>query len=726
MGFFILNETSPIYNNKQGVFARIDLKPKGVNLHYIFQKKNRWALNPKFEHINHSNSPNCKLIETKDRNKISYLFVITIKDINKGEQITINYNELPEEIKENINDKLGDPIYNKGEKKILEAGVSNSLRYVKSSKELIEKYKEKYSRLKHVRTSEENEGIMCLDKDKFVGIIQWDINTKYIVALEVIPEYRKKGIGRKLLDIAYKNGIKKLSVNKNNQNAIDLYKSIKFKKADEDNFMYYMVKESGNINEISLSEGFLDSNRKYKCPFCDYRNTKAKLITHIEKEHQDMIPKNYTAARILFNHLNNKEHGSCIVCKRETKWREDLYRYDRLCGRKKCSDIFNEKMGFGMQKKYGTKNLLSNPEHQKKMLKGRHISGKYKFSDNGVLDYVGSFEHSFLEFFDKILGCKSSDLRSPGPVISYEYNGKILNWITDFYYIPFNLIIEIKDGGDNPNTRDMKEYREKQIAKEKALKNLNSYNYIRLTNNNFKQLIETMMKVKEQMQDSSSQSQMIMDINESFNMGGAMPPANRPESNVFIIPCFINNTFVGSTLSTDKYLRTLYRVQDDALFKDNLQYLYNYDYKLYKVVKNNEKVEDIINYKGMITNKKDYFYTAITGKPLLDDDQFEFEECFERVEDPYINMINELRNIYESMMYQANILMESDISLDIINESLIEEKNKRLIGFNNIDIKQDMDGYFLCNTLTNCRSKSYTSINEIPDSQYLNIENMKL
>lgn len=97
---------------------------------------------------------------------------------------------------------------------------------------------------------------------------------------------------------------------------------------------------------------------------------------------------------------------------------------------------------------------------------------------------------------DQFFGVKSDDLIAPGPVIDYEYNGKAHKWITDFYYEPYNLVFDIKDGGDNPNTRDMKEYREKQVAKEKAIAKTGEYNYIRLTDNKMDQMIELMMELK--------------------------------------------------------------------------------------------------------------------------------------------------------------------------------------------------------------------------------------
>ena len=51
------------------------------------------------------------------------------------------------------------------------------------------------------------------------------------------------------------------------------------------------------------------------------------------------------------------------------------------------------------------------------MLAGRKISGKYKFRDGTLKDYCGSYELTALEFMDKVLEIKSSD-------ILYQYNNE--------------------------------------------------------------------------------------------------------------------------------------------------------------------------------------------------------------------------------------------------------------------------------------------------------------
>lgn len=253
--------------------------------------------------------------------------------------------------------------------------------------------------------------------------------------------------------------------------------------------------------------------KRYKCPYCEYRGYRVDLVEHVDEKHEDMIPKDYSSSRVVYNAINKKEHGSCMICHKETEWDENKQRYNTLCGSKKCKDEYVKIVRSRMVKKYGTDNLLRDPNFQKKMLENRSISGKYKFEDGGVVGYVGSYEKKFLEFMDKFLHIKSYDIISPGPTIPYHYNGKEHLWITDFIYEPYNLVFDVKDGGDNPNTRDMKEYREKQTAKEKAIAEYGDYNYIRLTDNKFEQLISIFMELKEKADDKP-----IIRINESFLM----------------------------------------------------------------------------------------------------------------------------------------------------------------------------------------------------------------
>lgn len=268
------------------------------------------------------------------------------------------------------------------------------------------------------------------------------------------------------------------------------------------------------MNNCILLES--SQERRYKCPFCDERYVKTKLVDHIDNKHQNMIPEGYTSARVVFNMINKKEHGTCVCgCGRETPWREDVWRYDRYAT-PACKEKYSKEMKQRMVRVYGKEHLLNDPEVQEKMLNSRSISGTYKFTHGGEVSYVGSYEMKLLEFLDKVMGYKAIDVESPGPTIEYMYKGKKHFWITDQYLVPYNLVFDCKDGGDNPNNRDMKEYREKQIAKENAIKSQGKYNYIRLTDNNFAQLMLILVELKEQMMNTDNRDPIIR-IFESVN-----------------------------------------------------------------------------------------------------------------------------------------------------------------------------------------------------------------
>ena len=241
--------------------------------------------------------------------------------------------------------------------------------------------------------------------------------------------------------------------------------------------------------------------KRYKCPYCELRDERKKLIAHIDKRHEEMLPEGYDGARTVYDMINHTNgHGTCRICKKDTQWNMSSQRYDVLCGNPKCKEAMREEYKKNMIRVKGTYNILNDPEQQQKMLANRKISGKYRYSDGTIFTYTGSYEKKLLEFEDAVMNIPSNDILMPGPTIEYMYNGKKHFYIADQLYIPYNLIIEIKDGGDNKNGKEtpgMIASREKTIEKEKVITDKGEYNYLRLTNNDFVQLIEIFMELKD-------------------------------------------------------------------------------------------------------------------------------------------------------------------------------------------------------------------------------------
>lgn len=258
---------------------------------------------------------------------------------------------------------------------------------------------------------------------------------------------------------------------------------------------------------------------KYHCPFCDEKYPRMELIEHVEKEHSALIPENYTATRVVYEAINKTDHGTCMICKKNVyTWNEKISRYNNLCDNPKCREEVRRIALERHMRVYNKPTLLDDPMQQEKMLSNRHISGKYKYSDGTLFTYTGKYEKATIEFMDKVLNIDSKDIQMPGPVLDYDFNGETHSWITDIYYIPANLIIEVKDGGNNPNKREMPVYRGKQLAKEVMITNLGRFNYLRLTNNNFAQLLEALAEIKYENLDQKTATHVSYFINESTKL----------------------------------------------------------------------------------------------------------------------------------------------------------------------------------------------------------------
>lgn len=486
----------------------------------------------------------------------------------------------------------------------------------------------------------------------------------------------------------------------------------KFKYGDNEAELYdwewkwikkFDINESTIIQEAKKVS--IKTTKRYKCPFCDERLDREHLVYHIEDNHHEMIPEGYTAARVVFNHINNKENGTCIVCGAETKWKENTWKYARLCEDPKCAKMLSNKADQNMKKKLGmtAKELLKDPNHQNKMLKGRKISGVYKFKDGGKRDYVGSYEKNILQFYDEFLNKNSNEIQTPGPVIEYTYKGEKHFWITDIYDITANLAIDVKDGGSNPNNRDMKDYREKQLAKEKAITEQGQYNYLRLTDNNFEQLLQILSDIKLLMIDDSIENKTVSRINEYMAVGGMNPVIG--SSGNYIVNYGINGVMIGQAYTKDKALSKIYKKEDGKVKKqDTKEFLETYDYELYKYEDDEVDIEDILLDEDIEAS----FYEMITGNKYIDEGQILNDSRFERVYSLYeyldslneviSNSINEEFNNYTG---SPTLCIESFDSMS--NDDVIKEY-------------QDENGFYIKNTETGMRSGYYESVNEIPQS----------
>ena len=231
----------------------------------------------------------------------------------------------------------------------------------------------------------------------------------------------------------------------------------------------------------------------FKCKICNEKYTSLEgLYSHIEEEHSALIPPDMSVEQYYYYLKTGREHGSCVVCKGKTPWNPKTKKYHRFCGDPDCKAKYKETVDQRMIGKYGKVNLLNDPDHQRKMLMNRSISGHYDF-DGVSKPYVGSYELDFLKTMDLFLNWDPKDIEMPSPhTYYYEYNGEKHFYIPDAFIYSLGLEIEIKDGGNNPNMHHKIQDvdKEKERLKDEVMHNQKLHHYIKLTNKNYWNLFE--------------------------------------------------------------------------------------------------------------------------------------------------------------------------------------------------------------------------------------------
>lgn len=457
------------------------------------------------------------------------------------------------------------------------------------------------------------------------------------------------------------------------------------------------------INDMAKS---YKTTKKYKCPYCDKKELREDLISHVEKSHKIMIPENYTPSRVVYESINKKDHGVCMICKTSVyEWDEKLERYKNLCSNPECRATVRERALNNHIKVYNKPTLLNDPEHQEKMLANRKISGKYTFKTDGVsVTYTGQYEKKLLEFMDQVLNIEGKDIQCPGPVFEYDYKDEKHFWITDVYYIPANLVIEVKDGGDNPNKRTMTTYREKQVAKEEMITKYGTYNYLRLTNNNFLQLLEILADIK---YDIVEERKVKIRINENTAVGTG-PMATLPSSSecdMYIIPYEMDSVFDIAVMNGNDSANCVV-CKEGKLTRTSTSSVLKYPHKIYRYIGENglgkfNKIKEIS--RGNKITSTSIVEVFLGHKPLVLD-EIAFSNLFAEID--FSNSKNEI--IKESLIYKMRYVMNENHS-----DKLVKDLNEDFY------ISHDMNGYFVHTDMPSnftdkfIRSLYYESVSQI-------------
>lgn len=266
-----------------------------------------------------------------------------------------------------------------------------------------------------------------------------------------------------------------------------------------------------------------DAQRKqkiYKCPDCPAKYKSVNLLyKHVETEHPDNIPEGMGVDQYVFNRRNNKEYQLCVICKQnKTEWNSEKCRYERYCS-DECRAKARAEWEKNYKRKHGTTNPMEDPEYQKKLQEGRGISKKYVFPDGNEIVCMGTYEYDFISYAVEKYQLKSTDIINCPEVFYYTYDEQQHYYMPDFYMPEYNLIIEIKDGGDNPNKHPkiVAVDKVKETLKDQAVIDSKRYNYIKIVNKEYKDFDELMTYFKEKTIDENSDEKFIIIIPENKN-----------------------------------------------------------------------------------------------------------------------------------------------------------------------------------------------------------------
>ena len=118
----------------------------------------------------------------------------------------------------------------------------------------LDKYKNQYNNLKHVKITDNTNGRIYTKNGKVVAMVNTEKKpdgSVWIQGLEVFGDNKRKGLGKELLNVAVNDlGATHLSVRKTNSIAKHLYDNYGFKTYDSDDFMDYMKYDNLNHSDV--------------------------------------------------------------------------------------------------------------------------------------------------------------------------------------------------------------------------------------------------------------------------------------------------------------------------------------------------------------------------------------------------------------------------------------------------------------------------------------------
>ena len=238
------------------------------------------------------------------------------------------------------------------------------------------------------------------------------------------------------------------------------------------------------------------------CPYCHkYFSAKQTALDHIEKFHSvDLDRDGMDAAQSLYFSTHGSTSGTCICgCGKPTGWNYRTGKPYKVSNDPKCRERLRKAALENHVRVYGKETLLNDMEHQKEMEKRRHTAGEYKFSDGGTVPYLSKPEKNFLMFCDTVLELESRMVQESPKTFTYHdpKTNTDRQYIPDYYLPDYNLIVEIKDGGNHANTNPafIKETKYKVALKDAVMASQTEFNYIKIVNQTYGPFVEVLYNI---------------------------------------------------------------------------------------------------------------------------------------------------------------------------------------------------------------------------------------
>lgn len=261
----------------------------------------------------------------------------------------------------------------------------------------------------------------------------------------------------------------------------------------------------------------------YRCHFCG-RTARLKddMIEHLNRYHaKNLEEEGLDAAQSLYKSTHGTIHGRCMVCGAETDWNEKTGKPHKLCNNPKCRETLRQNAVTNHIRVHGKETLLDDMEHQREMQTNRRTAGTYRFTDGGSVGYLSAPEKNFLQFCNLVLEFRSNMItRSPEFFEYYDpQTDKVRKYDPDYYLPDYNLLIEIKDGGDKTNTNPafVKDTRYKNYLKDEVMRRQTKYNFIKIAGQNYGPFVELLYRIvhKEPYEDEAQRPKNLVVISEA-------------------------------------------------------------------------------------------------------------------------------------------------------------------------------------------------------------------